>query len=105
MTEHLVRVVRQFRTAPGITEQLAADFMLPMPTMGAYLGLAHIARPLRVVSVILRPWTDVGLATAHPPYVEAFTEYEAAASLEDAKAHGWELMPGLPRPPEANRGI
>jgi hypothetical protein len=33
----LTRVVRQFLTAPGVTEQLVADFMLPMPTMGAHL--------------------------------------------------------------------
>ena len=101
MSAHLVRVVRQFQTTPGITEQLAAHFMLPVPTMGAHLELAHVARPLRVVSVILRPWTDVGLATAHPPYVEAFTEYEPAVAFENAKVHGWELMPGIPQPPGA----
>jgi len=25
-------------------------------------------------------------------------EYEPAVSLEDAKAHGWEPVPGLPQP-------
>ena len=33
--------------------------------------------------------------------VIAFTEYEPAVSLDDARAHGWEPVPGLPHPPEA----
>ena len=92
----LTRVVRQFLTAPSVVEQLAADFMLPMPTMGAFLALAHVARPLRVVSIVLRPRADTGVPA--PPSVVAFTEYEPAVSFEDAKARGWELVPGLPQP-------
>jgi len=68
--------------------------MLPMPTIGAYLSLVHVPRPLRVVGVVLRPRADLGVVA--PPSVIVFTEYEAAASLEGAKAHGWELVPGLP---------
>jgi len=82
-----------------MVDQLAADFMLPMPTMGAYLSLVHVPRPLRVVGVVPRPRADLGVVA--PPSVIVFTEYEAAASLEGAKAHGWELVPGLPQPPEA----
>jgi hypothetical protein len=95
----LTRVVRQFLTAPGVVEHLAADFLLPMPTMGASLSLAHVGHLLRVVGVVLRPRADTSVST--PPAVVAFTEYEAAASLEDAKARGWEVVPGLPQPPEA----
>ncbi len=88
----LTRVVRQFLTAPSVVEQL----MLPMPTMGAFLALANVARPLRVVSIVLRPRAETGVAA--PPSVVAFTEYEPAVSFEDAKARGWELVPGLPQP-------
>jgi len=87
------------RAPAGLTGTLAADFMLPMPTMGAYLSLVHVPRLLRVVGVVLRPRADLGVVA--PPSVIVFTEYEAAASLEGAKAHGWELVPGLPQPPEA----
>ena len=96
---NLVRVVRQFLVAPKIAEQLGADFLLPMPTMGAYLTLAHVRRPLRVVSVVFRPRAHGDESTS--PTVVAFTEYEpAAASLEAARAHGWQPVPGLPQPRE-----
>jgi hypothetical protein len=96
---NLTRIGRQFHTAPGVVEQLAADFMLPMPTRGSHLELAHVPRPLRVVSVVLRPRAEVGVLA--PPSVVVFTEYEPAVSLETAKARGWEVVPGLPQPPEA----
>lgn len=79
----LTRVVRQFLTAPGVVEHLAADFLLPMPTMGASLSLVHVPRPLRVVGVVLRPRADVGVVA--PPSVIAFTEYEAAECLWDSR--------------------
>ena len=99
----LTRVVRQFLTEPGVVEQLAADFTLPdTPTMGTYLALAHVPHPLRVVSVVLRPRAEPGgVGVVVPPGVVIFTAYEPAASLEDARAHGWEPIPGLPQPPEA----
>ena len=100
MSAVLTRVVRQFLTAPGVVEQLAADFVLPdMPTMGTFLALAHVPQPLKVVSVVLRPRPEVGEPA--PPGVVVFTEYEPAVSLEAARAHGWALAPGLPQPPEA----
>lgn len=96
----LTRVVRPFLTARAVVEQLAADFMLPdTPTIGTYLALAHVPHPLEVVSVVLRPRPEADAAA--PPGVVVFTEYEPAASLEDARAHGWEPAPGLPHPPEA----
>jgi hypothetical protein len=91
----LTRVAKQFHVAPGVTEQLAAEFILPMVTMGAHLALAHVPHPLRVVSVVLRPRAEVGVRA--PPSIVAFTEYEPPASLEDAKARGWEMVPGLRR--------
>jgi hypothetical protein len=97
---NLTRVVGQFHTAPGVVEQLACDFVLPMPTCGSHLALANVPRPLRVVSVVLRPRAEVGVLA--PPSVVAFCEYEPAVSLEDAKARGWEMVPGLPQPPSGN---
>ncbi len=94
----LTRVVRQFLTAPGIVEQLAADFALPdTPTVGTWLALAHAPQPLRVISVVLRPRAEVGVPS--PPGVVVFTAYEPAASLDEARAHEWEPGPGLPQPP------
>jgi hypothetical protein len=40
------------------------------------------------------------ILVAAPPSVIVFTEYEAAVSLEDAQAHGWGVVAGLPQPPE-----
>jgi hypothetical protein len=73
---NLTRVTRQFHVAPGVTEQLAADFILPMVTMGPISRLPAC----RVLA---------------PPSIVA-----PAVSLEDAKARGWEVVPGLPQPPE-----
>jgi hypothetical protein len=33
----LTRVIRQFLTAPAVVKELAADFMLPLVTMGAHV--------------------------------------------------------------------
>jgi hypothetical protein len=73
--------------APGVIEQLAADFTLPdTPTLGSYLALAHVPQPLKVVSVVLRPRPESDVTA--PPGVVIFTAYEPVVSHEDARAHG-----------------
>ena len=51
-----------------------------------------------VRSRCLKPHASLGVAA--PPSVIVYTEYEAAVSLEDAQADGWEVVAGLPQPPE-----
>ena len=59
----------------------------------SFLSVSSIVR-----SRCLKPHASMGVAA--PPSVIVFTEYEAAVSLEDAQAHGWGVVAGLPQPPE-----
>jgi hypothetical protein len=65
-----------------------------LPTMGAYLSLAHIGRPLRVVSVILRARGRVG--ELRLPAILAFTEY----AMPETPHHVAQVPPGGVRTPE-----
>jgi hypothetical protein len=79
----LTRVIRQFLTAPAVVEELAADFMFPLVTMGTHVVLAPVGRPLRVVSVILRPRADEGEPAPQPSSRSPSTSRRCASRLRE----------------------